>query len=493
MTLIFQNHRRAIIELFIITTVCLPIIFLTVTTQSANDVNALDNTWYLTRSYWLWQGQGDDFFVYGMAYPIVVGLFREIVGDYVIAGMLTNTLIWYLIVIGTYTLGRQLYPERRVAGFAAIIIATSYSLFWYVRLFFATEMFIAELIWIIVLFHILVYRRTLWAAAALGVLLAVALYTRLEAVSYTPFIVIAGWIIFRETRNRSLALRLVTISAGTFLLCASGYILNYLWVQRNIDPEFSASVMGVFTLLNRTPIEWNIVWVRLTDLIASTLVLWRLSTWLLVIAAVIWCPKQHRYGNYLCAGLTIFTLVVSFLLSIWPFPAHVSYHLPFVALILGSLIWHVMELLSQWKPLVVLLLLALIIPGIVLAFMYARTPPFAYRSSDLAEQGQAVDNWLAERGWQDKRIFDLCRNLALFSRARLFIIYRLISTTGWNSAERLIPTLQSSGDLVLICGNDIRLDFPDWYRYLASPSGVLAPFEEVGRVGRFVFYRVNDT
>lgn len=492
MTLIFQRHRRAVLDLLVTTTVCLPIIFLVISTQTASDVNALDNPWYLTRSYWLWQGQGDDYFTYGMAYPVMVGLLRQITGDYVIAGMLTNTFNWYLIVIGTYTLGRLLYPERRVAGFAAIIIATSSGLFWNLRVFSATEMFIAEVIWILVLFHVLVYRRTLWAAVALGALLAVALYTRLEAVSYAPLIVIAGAIIYRQTRNSSLALRLIIVSAGTFLLCASVYILNYLWAQRNADPRFSIPTMGVITYFTQTPIAWDTIWLRITEAVSSMLMQWKSWVWWLVAAGVVWSPGQHRYGNWLCAGLIVFTLAYSFLLSIWPFPPHVSYHLPFVALILGSLIWHVMEQRPWWKPLAVLLLLAVIIPGIVLAFTYAQTPPFAYRSSELAAQGQAVDDWLAEHGLQDKRIYDLCRDLALFSHGRFFLIFRLPFATNWNTPENLIPVLRSSGDLVMTCGNDIRLSFPDWYGYLASPSGVLAPFEEVGRVDRFVFYHVKD-
>jgi len=158
-------------------------------------------------------------------------------------------------------------------------------------------------------------------------------------------------------------------------------------------------------------------------------------------------------------------------------------------LILASTLIQLAERGQWWRRLAVVLLVVLLVPNLLHAGQRAvEVPVMAYRTSDTAATGAALDGWLVEQGWYGQPIYTFCSSILSFSHARLQLIYRLQFATGWDTPEQLLPRLREENALLMVCGNQVY--FPDWRPLLeqTTPSGLV----EAGRFEHFVFYRPDE-
>jgi hypothetical protein len=255
-----------------------------------------------------------------------------------------------------------------------------------------------------------------------------------------------------------------------------------------MDSELSTNVSGIITLLNRTPIEWAVIWRRLTDTLSGFFLHWSSAAWLVGFAGLIWASPRFRAAQWLMAALIGFNILYTFVLAIWPYPIHIVFYIPFFALVLAATLEELLRRGKYWKLLTLPLLTLIVLPGL-LSFVYAtREPPFAYRTSEMARMGEALDTWLQEQGLEQARIYTFCNDITSFSRAHFQMLYRLQWATGWDTPERLVPRMRDEEALFLSCGNHVPLT--DWRVLLeqGAPPGL----HEIGRLDTFIFYRPDD-
>ena len=473
---------------FIIALLVVPVFLLIISTQTTDELNYLDNFWYLNRARLIWQGILPDLFVYTLTYPSLVGLVNLFVADVLLAGMLTNAFLLWCILLGVYLLGCWLYKDRRVAWLAVTLVLVNASLLDALRLFWATVSFTAATVWCLVAAVLVTRQPRFGTAVLLGAVLALAVYTRVEGVTYGLFVPATAWLIFKQQGYRAALRALITTSVVFAVLCLP-FALNFLYIRNNINAELSTAVTGVFTLLDRTPVEWPVIWRRLTDTLTGLLSHWSTLAWLVGIAGLLWSTPRYRTAQWICAALIVLNLLYSFLLSIWPYPIHVIFYLPLFGLILASTLIQLAERARWSRRLAVVLLIVLLVPNLLHAGRRAvEVPVMAYRTSASAATGAALDGWLVEQGWYEQPIYTFCDSILSFSHARLQLIYRLQFATGWDTPEQLLPRLRAENALLMVCGNQVY--FPDWRPLLqqATPSGLV----EAGRFENFVFYRPDE-
>ncbi len=468
-----------------ITLICILVSIFVISTQTTDQLTFGDTPWYLNRAHLIWQGVLPDLFVYTLAFPAFIGLIDLVVHDPVLSAILASGLLLWLILLGTYLMGRWLYGSQRIAWLAVLLTAISASMLGTLRIFSPFAAFTAAMIWCIVAFLFVLRHPGYVSAALLGIALALALYTRFEGVAYTFAIPLAAWIVARRGNRRQA--RQVFLTAGVMLaILALPFVVNFAQVRQSLDSGLSANVTGIFSLLNRTPIEWDVIWRRVTDSITGLLFHWTALAWIVVFAGVIWASPRHRAAQWFCIGLVGYNVLYSFLLDIWPSPGYFGFSLPFIALIIAATLEQMIRRGAYWKFAVLPLFALLILPGLLtFAQLSVESPPFAYRSSDLARTGAALDAWIQSQGLAQAHIYTFCGAITPFSRADFQIIYRLQFTTGWDVPDRLIPQMRRDNALLMTCGSAVP--YPNWRALLqqASPPG----FHEVGHFDPYIFYR----
>jgi hypothetical protein len=247
---------------------------------------------------------------------------------------------------------------------------------------------------------------------------------------------------------------------------------------------------GIFTLLNRTPIEWAVIWRRATDTLTAMLLNSPTLAWIIGIAGVLWVSPRFRTAQWMCAALIVFNLLYAYVLTIWPWWVHVIFYVPFLTLILAATFDQLLQR-GKWSRYLVQLLLALIVlPGILHLVVRATSAPVMnYRTSELAQTGKELDKWIQQQGWAQTHIYTFCGDPLSFMRSDLQLIYRLSFTTGWDTPDRLIPQLRQERALLMLCGNGVPIS--DWHLLLIQdvPPGL----HEVGRFQNYIFYSPNGS
>jgi hypothetical protein len=486
---ILHTHVRLAFNLFLFAALCTLAFIFVISTQSVDEINYLDNFWYLNRARLIWQGVLPDLFVYTLTYPTVVGLVNLVVNDVILAGMLVNTVLLVCLLTGVYTLGLRLYGKHLIAWLSVALLFINISLIDLLRLFWPTLSFMTVIVWLVVAFLALIRKPLRVYAVALGALLALSTYTRIEGITYVLLIPIAIFIIYRETRNSSLAIQLAILSTVPMLLLCVPLIWNFLYVQQNIERELSTAVTGIFTLLDRTPIEWNVIWRRLTDTLTGLLSHFPLVGWIVGTAGVLWASHRNRFAQTLCAFLIFYNFIYTFVLAIWPYYIHIIFFMPFMALLTAATFTEWLERRDVWRYASIGLLAIVLLPGISHFFMRATSVPIlAYRNFELAQTGMELDQWLREQGWFDRRIYSFCPTILSFSQANMQLIYRLQFTTGWDTPSRLIAQIRRENALLMICDNEVF--FPDW-RFV-NDRELPAELYLAGQFEMYMFYASQE-
>lgn len=472
----------------IIALLCVPIFLFVISTQTTAELNYFDNFWYLNRARLIWRGILPDLFVYTLSYPTLVGFVNQIVNDVLLAGMLVNAFLLWCILFGVYLLGCWLFGRRRVAWVAVLLVLLNASLMDALRLFWATVPFMTATVWCVVAAVQVVRRPTLLTALGLGALLALATYTRVEGTVYTLFIPAAAWAVFKQ-RGRNTALQVLFTSGCVFAVLCVPFALNFLYVRQHLAPELSTGVTGILTLFNRTPVEWSVIWRRVTDTLTGLISHWSALAWLIGIAGVVWAAPRYRFGQWISAAVIGLNLVYTFVLAIWPYPIHVIFYLPFLGLMLAAALSQLAGHGKLARRLAIALFVLLLVPNVLhFARRASEVPVMAYRASELAATGAALDEWLAQQGWDDVPVYTFCPFILSFSRAEFQLIYRLQFTTGWDAPDKLMPKLRDENALLMLCENEVL--YPDWRPVLTEE--VPAGMAEVGRFDRYVFYRPDE-
>ncbi|MEP6989246.1 MAG: hypothetical protein ABI970_26840 [Chloroflexota bacterium] len=238
--------------------------------------------------------------------------------------------------------------------------------------------------------------------------------------------------------------------------------------------------------MNRTPVEWPVILRRATDTLTGLLSHWTALAWIIGIAGVLWASPRFRTPQWLFAALIGYNLLYAFILAIWPYPIHVIFYIPFMSLILAAALDQLLQHGRWSKYLAQVLVVLIVLPGVFHFVVQATSVPVMnYRSSKLAQTGQAFDEWIQQQGWSQTHIYTFCRSILSFSHADFQLIYRLQYTTGWDTPEQLIPRMRQEGTLLMLCGNQVYV--PDWRPLLVKdlPPGL----HEVGRFQNYIFYR----
>jgi hypothetical protein len=469
-------------DLLLIVLLSLPVYFLAITTQSAEQIAFGDNPWYLNRAFLIGKGVLDDSYVYTLVYPLLTGALHLAARDLILSGMAVNVLALCALSIGAYVLGRTLYC-RQVGLLAAIVTTTNPSLYVLGRLFSADVMFILVVLGCI-LAAILAVRRPGYVTALLpGLMVTLAMYTRFEGSVYAILFVIVAWSVYRAKRDWRPAIRGLIVSSMIF---GAGALYYFSIFGRELKAD-SKSTFAIFQMLSTMPFRADLFSNRVTDTVIRSVKHWPVWAWWIVFAGVIW--GRQRLVNVALLGLVALNSAYIFALSGWPFESYLSHYLPFFAVLFAASAWRLTP--PRGRVAVIPLLVALIaLPGLQRLLDYSRTAPGAFRDSQLAADGAQIDTWLAERGWQSTEVYSLCPPIIPFSKSNLHLIYRLAanynSEDNWNSPLQLIPRMRETGKLLLICSAPIY--FADWKAYLADPARYPDRLEKAGQVGDYTFY-----
>ncbi len=489
--------KQYVIDIVLITALCIPIYFVVLATVPMTSLLG-DAAWYLNRAHVYQQGIFRGAYVYTLLFPLLVAGIDFLFHDLVSAGLMVNWLALYSIILGTYLLGRSLY-HRRIAWLSVLVIITSSSLLYISRQLEADLLFVAVIVWCILIYRHLTCHPSKVAAILFGLALAAAVYTRIEGAAYALLLPLAMWQVYQSTHNWRKALLLGLISGLVFIIAVGPFVIVML---RNSSS--SGDAFALFRVFSEVPVPWDIVSRRITDSLTTALVLWPVWAWWLVVIGVIWGLRDSQKANFTLAMLIVFNIAYVFILSIWPTVRITIQALPYFALLFSASAYFLSTQIRYRRIVAPLLVTALCVPGLQTMMTYANVQPFAYQVSQLAQDGRAVDAWLAERGWQYTEVYTLCPDLLPFARSHFYGIYRLVlnADTGsmWDSPSQLLPYMRDHNQLLMSCGEPVY--YPDWKAFFESQSKIgqaSSPtannpgsdrLVEVGRISRYVFYQV---
>ncbi len=486
---LFTAQQRWL-DLLVVLALCVPLCYLVVTVP--NDgyriTHTADNAWYMNRADLIWRGILDDAFVYNFFHPAFMGAINQVVHELPLAAIIVNWIGLAGVISGTYLLGR-VYYNRGIAWLAVLVISTNLGLYQSALLLHPFLFMQALLVWTVLAAWALSRWHTSLAAVGLGMILVLALYTRLEGGAYSLLIFIAGWQIYRDTRNWWLAVRLGAISA---VMVGAGLLAYAVVLFSNSDSGGSAFW---FTASFRTnAVFWDAVSRRWMETIQFMAMKWPVWAWAVAVAGVIWSPPRLQPASLLFAGLTLLHIAYLFLLSTWPAERYANNSLAFFALLFAAALWQFHRRWRHGWPAIPLAMVAIMLPGMIQVQRFGdRVANFAdYWDYEIAEDAQAIDAWLKSQGLRDTEIFTLCQRLLSFSYSHFHLIYRLTLTsldepTLWNSPKQLLPYLRQQGKLFMTC--DERVWYLDWLDYFENPQAYDHQLEEIGRVGDYIFYQ----
>ncbi len=482
------QRRQFIQTAFLLIFPCLLVLLFVISTQTPGIINFIDTVWYLNRARLIWQGVFTDLFVYTLAYPTVVGAINLVLHDVILSAMLTNAALLWSTLVGVYILGIWLYSRRRIAGLAVLLVLLNGSMPGVLTLLWATLPFMAVGVWSVIVCMLVVRRPGMGTALLLGAMLALAIYTRVEAITYFIFIPIAAGAVYRQRHDRRLALQIFITAGVTAAILCIPFALNFTYINRHIDRTISENVTGIFTLLNRTPIEWFVIWRRVTDTLTAMISHWPSAAWLVGIAGVLWAWPRFRQAQLICTAFIGLNVLYAYVLAIWPMQLQIVFFIPFAALILAATFDQLLQR-GRWSKYLAQLLLISILAHGVFSFVTSATtmPVMNYRTSNALETGRALDDWIQKQGWSRTHIYTFCSSIVAFSHSDLQLIYRLQFTTGWDRPQQLFPRMREEGSLLLLCDEPVY--YPDWRPLLTQevPPGL----HEVGRFQNYIFYSPN--
>lgn len=485
--------RQQWLDLLVLLALCVPLCYLVVTVP--NDgyriTHTADNAWYMNRAGLIWRGTLDDAFVYNFFYPALIGAINQVVHELPRAAIIVNWIGLAGVLSGTYLLGR-VYYNRKIAWLAVLVIGTNLGFYKSARLLHPFLLMQAILVWAVLAACALSRWRTTLAAMGLGVILVLALYTRLEGAVYSLLILTAGWQIYRDTRNVRLALRLGAISA---VIVGAGLLVYVVVLFSNSDSGGGA--FSFTAIFHTNPVFWDDLSHRWMETILFMVLNWPVWAWAVALAGVVWSYPRHRTGNRLLAGLTLLHVAYLFLLTTWPADRYANNSLAFFALLFAAALWQFHQRWRRWWPAIPLALVAIMLPGMTLLqqFSYRVANAADYWDYEIAEDAEAIDAWLTSQGFQDTEIFTLCQGPLSFSYSHFHLIYRLSLTsidkpTLWSSPTQLLPYLREEGKLFMTCNE--RVWYMDWLDYFENPQAYPDQLEEIGRVGDYIFYQVSQ-
>lgn len=284
------------------------------------------------------------------------------------------------------------------------------------------------------------------------------------------------------------------MSGAVIFACGALLYLKLLSAVTGEGGSF-ASVLHPFLEqpLNVEKASW-----RVTAMLYSIFYHWPPLVWFAVGAMVLLRPGRWVVGCVLLSGLTIYYTIAVYGLALFPFPLRAMFDMPFIALLIGLLLWRVER--AHWigRWVVVGLLMWLCTPGLAKIVEFSQTPAFFYREDELAQAGRDVDAWLESQNLQDTPIISFCYKVAPYSHSNFRLIFRLSLTENQNphqpdSPLNLLPIMYQEGQLYMQCTGSLTETnsyYRDWDDYMAALDEQLYQFEEIGRVRSYVFYRV---
>lgn len=491
-SLLRANHYL-LLDVLILLAICVPLSYLVVVPYLTSPafVTWGDNPWYLNRGALFARGLADDAFVYTVAYPLLVTVVNFFTHDLIAAGALINRFMFTVLVTGTYGMGRVFYG-RRIAWIAALLISlNAVSVHPAARHTQTFLMFYAVVVVCVLCYALFVRRPNLWTALLFGVMLTIALYTRLEGITYGGLILVGAWQIYRASGSKRKALTLAFVSGVIVALGA----LYYLSVMARFSGSQDGPVFALFIMLRTVPFPWNELFERITGSFTSITVGWPAVVTVGAVAGVLWTRRKDRASNALFVLLVLMTVANLFFLSIRPKYQVGGTGVTFLGMLFAVFVVRLQERWRRLWPVSVLLVMSAAIFGLTALTQYLALPRDDYHLSKFGQDAARVDAWLAERGLQSTEIYTFCSSLISYSQSNFHLVYRLgirdMNSPEWyNSPLNLFPMLREKHQLFMHCDSE-QIYFKDWEAYMDGPPPTTFTLHEIGRVDDYVFYEVQ--
>lgn len=479
------------LDILVITLLCIPLTQLTAGTLIPLEryITFGDTPFFLNRGVLLLRGIVDEGFVYTLTYPILVAITYIFTHNLIVTGVILNRLAFYALILGTYLLSRIFY-NRQVGWLSVFVVAINVTFFSATRLAQPFLTFYALVIWCVLAYVWVVRRPNLLTATLLGLILTVTFYARLEGGSYIVLIPLAAWQVYRSTGRIHLPIQIILVGCSIF---AAGAIFYFAILSR-ISDTGSGDVFTFLTILrSNSPLEQ--FWARAVQtgqaLLGGVSVLVTVGALLGVLQR-----KPHdRAANGLFLLLIDIGIANLFVLSAVPKVYIGEVSVPFLS-VLGAAF--AVRLAARWRwttPFLVIMMVAVLLPGIVNLIRYASIPYMDYRQSPSGQAAAAVDNWLRTNGYQDTEVYTFCSGVTPYSESNFHVIYRMAfgdrqSADQANSPRQLLPMLREKQKLFMRCNNDINIPYRDWNDFLEHPANFPIQLQEIGRIGDYTLYKV---
>ncbi len=447
------------------------------TTQADWQFNGGDFPWYLNRARLIWQGELAPNWVYTFVYPFLVGGVLRVVGDGFTAAAVVTGLASIALWLGVYTLGKR-FANPTVGALAVALVASNYECYFYARQLQTIVTFCAVMVWLVVAYHQLVTRPSWWAAAWLGTMVVLALYTRFEGVTYGILVPLAVWQLAASHGWRAaLAWGALAMAVLTpFVL----YFLPFIF-----GAGVTSGAQDLFFVLNKASSPQAYLAANLSGYLHAIAAQWVLPLW----GVLLWFATRPNAPHALLTtfgGLAAWhLLVIVVLIPTEPNPIYFQLLMVWLSLLMAWGLWRLRERLRAWAWWSVLLAVLAIQFGTAVA---ARPPaaPFAFRGADNAQAAAAVDAWVRENA-PERPLWTICPHIIAYSHSDLRLIYRFAlffdNPDLPDSPKHLLPIIHARGGLFLDCA---VWEYGDWRAVIRD--GVTYPPYRLQRVGGFSPY-----
>lgn len=445
-----------------------------------------DTAWILNRGHVYFHGSADSFWVYTLTYPLLVGAVDLLVHNLALAAILVSTLSICVILIGTYLLARMFFA-RNAAWLSVLLLIGNTGFVTIANTLQNHILFMAVVLWIVLLSIYVARNPTNLGAILLGVLLGIALYTRLEGACYSIILLPVMWAIRRKTGNWRKALRLGAISGIIFLFALVFFYVNYV---KDVDPNPATNdTIGNVRILTTVPVRWDIMSRRLTDTFTGTIGQWPLWAWWLVLGWLIWQGRRSWVPSVICLAVIVFNFLYILALVFWPDPHYLSHYLPFFALLFGAaLVYFARQKIL--RPFVTLAVVAASIPGFLLVLNYPS--PFAYQGSAAQQMGMAVDQWVSDQHLQNTPIYTLCNGILPFSQSNIQYVQIFSNNLNLNTPDIIVQRVKANNGLFMTCSEPTY--WLNWkqFLYTTDPGNLQERLRQVGQVNDYTLFEASN-
>jgi len=487
--LLSPNHQPIHrIDIMLLALIAIGFGLFVISAQSATDFLIGDMTWYLNRAQLIYQGTLSRQFVYTIGYPILVGGIDLALNDTILSGIVANTLMLFIMMCGIYLVG-ILYFNRVVGWVAILLVIVNPSFLVVCRILEPNFTAMSLVIWNVLAFVWLVNRPSILSAVCLGLISTIMMYIRLEQGMYFALLPLALWMIYRKNKDIRQIIRL--LAAGSSIFIIGFFFYAYIFISRS--DVGSSSAFSFLALLGDTPISWELMSRRVTDMLVAISLHWS-SIFLLIGLAVIILIEKYQEIGWLLGSIVILGYIVLFVLAIWPFPLRGLYSLPLSAILIA---WGLQRLAKIHRIAFItvgLLTTAILLPNIT-TLVQSLDNPLRYQSDDLALNAQTLDDWLTQNGYETGQVFTPCGEIAPFSDRRFEVLFRLDlggdvdAPNQSDSPTQLLPQLYESGRLLMLCNTPPK--FQDWRTFLADPSMFGYEIQELYSHDKYTIYQIE--